>query len=321
MRLGPHPFSLRQLQYAVAVADELSFRAAAARCHVSQPALSAQLAQLEEALGVRLFERDRKRVLVTSAGRELLERVRRLLLEVDDLTEAAQRAGDPLSGTLRIGVIPTISPYLLPCAAPHLRAAFDRLAIAWVEDKTAALVHGLETGALDAALVALEAELGDLDREVIAKDPFVLCAPEDHTLAQRPGPALPGELRGSCVLLLDDGHCFRDQALQVCGSAETGGARELEFRATSLSTLVQMVASGAGVTLLPALAVPTEAERARLCVRAFAEPAPSRTLALVFRKSSPLCPALRRVAAVIRSAYPSVPTPKPPRTARSRSAS
>src|SRR5262245_57034486 len=119
--LAPHPFSLRQLQYAVAVADSLSFRKAAERCHVSQPSLSAQLAQLEDALGVRLFERDRRGVLATAAGQELVERARRALVAADDLVAAARRAGDPLAGTLRIGVIPTISPYLLPAATPALR--------------------------------------------------------------------------------------------------------------------------------------------------------------------------------------------------------
>lgn len=136
MKLGPHAFSLRQLQYAVAVADELSFRRAAERCLVSQPSLSAQLAELEGALGVRLFERDRRRVLVTAAGREVVERARRVLVGVDNLGEAAKRSADPLSGTLRIGVIPTISPYLLPLAARALRKKLPKLTLVWVEDKT-----------------------------------------------------------------------------------------------------------------------------------------------------------------------------------------
>src|SRR6478735_5680951 len=127
MMWAPHPFSLRQLQYAVAVADALSFRKAAERCHVSQPSLSAQLAQLEEALGVRLFERDRRRVLLTAAGQQLVERARRILVETDDLQEASRRLGDPLAGTLRLGVIPTISPYLLPLLTPAFRKGYPRL--------------------------------------------------------------------------------------------------------------------------------------------------------------------------------------------------
>jgi LysR family hydrogen peroxide-inducible transcriptional activator len=301
MRLSPLSLSLRQLQYAVAVADTLSFRAAAERCHVAQPSLSAQLAQLEDALGVRLFERDRRRVLLTAAGRDLVERARRVLQEADDLVEAAARAGDPLSGRLAIGVIPTISPYLLPAAAPALHKAYPRLTVVWREEKTADLVRAVREGTLDAALLALEAEIGDVEREVIARDPFVLATPPRHALGTASGPARVADLRDAPVLLLDDGHCFRDQALAVCSRARI---REGEFRATSLSTLSQMVASGAGVTLLPQLAVPTEAARVGLRVRPFTEPTPHRTIGLVWRRSSPLTGALKQVATTIRSAYP-----------------
>jgi LysR family transcriptional regulator, hydrogen peroxide-inducible genes activator len=310
--LAPGLFTLRQLQYAVAVADELSFRAAADECHVSQPALSTQLAQLEGALGVRLFERDRRRVLVTAGGRELVERARRVLLEAEDLLAAAKRFGDPLAGTLRIGVIPTISPYLLPHAAPALRAKFERLAIVWVEEKTDVLVRRLDAGELDAALVALEAELGDVESEVVAEDPFVLVAPKGHPLAARRSPARLDELRGESVLLLDDGHCFREQALAVCSNAR---AEELEFRATSLSTLVQMVASGMGVTLLPELALAAEIRGTDLRARRFVRPAPHRTLALVWRKRSPLGEVFRALAREVRAAVPDAPrVPDPPPT-------
>ena len=287
--LAPQRFSLRQVQYAVAVAESLSFRRAAELCHVSQPSLSAQLAQLEQALGVRLFERNRRRVLVTTAGKELLDRARRLLLEANDLVAAAKRAGDPLAGTLRIGVIPTISPYLLPSATPAIRAAYPHHTTVWVEDKTAALVR------------ALEAEIANVEHESVADDPFVLATRPDDPLGKKSSPATLGELRRAQVLLLDDGHCFRDQALAVCSKAK---AQELEFRATSLPTLAQMVAGGAGVTLLPQLAVATEARRSGLTIRAFARPAPHRTIALVWRKRSPLAPALRKLAGTIRGAYP-----------------
>jgi LysR family hydrogen peroxide-inducible transcriptional activator len=301
MNLAPHPFTLRQLQYVVAVADALSFRRAAERCHVSQPSLSAQLAQLEEVLGVRLFERDRRRVLLTTAGKELVERARRLLVDADALVEAARRASDPLSGTLRLGVIPTVSPYLLPAVTPALRKGYPRLAVLWVEDKTEVLVRELERGALDSAIVALEAELGDVESEVIAEDPFVLVTPRDHPLGASKDAATPGDLRGEDVLLLDEGHCFRTQALALCSRAR---ANELEFRATSLTTLTQMIASGAGVTLLPKLALPTEVQRAQLRVRPFAEPVPKRTLALIWRRRSPLAGALQQVAGTVRTAYP-----------------
>jgi len=301
MQLPPHPFTLRQLQYAAAVADSLSFRKAADRCHVSQPSLSAQLAGLEDALGVRLFERDRRRVLVTCAGGELLERIRRVLLETDDLEQAAREHRDPLAAALRIGVIPTISSYLLPSVSPTLRRRFPRLRVAWVEDRTEGLVGALEAGALDGALLALEARIGDLEVEEIARDAFVLAVPAGHPLAARKEPAGLRELRDLSVLLLDDGHCFRDQALAYCSRA---GVREMEFRATSLATLAQMVAGGAGVTLLPRLAVPTESRRAELEVRALAPPIPYRTIALVWRRRSPLGPSLREIARAITDAYP-----------------
>ena len=307
MTLAPLAVSLRQLQYAVAVADTLSFRAAAERCHVAQPSLSAQLAQLEDALGVRLFERDRRRVLLTAAGGELVERARRVLREADDLVEAARRARDPLSGRLTMGVIPTISPYLLPAAAPSLRKAYPRLTVVWREEKTGDLARQLRNGTLDGALLALEADIGDLDRAVIAQDPFVLATPPRHELGASTAPARLTDLRDAPVLLLDDGHCFRDQALAVCSRARV---RESEFRATSLSTLAQMVAAGAGVTLLPTLAVSTEATRSGLRVRPFVDPAPHRTIGLVWRRHSPLAPSLQQVADTIRSAYPVVKLPR-----------
>lgn len=296
--MTPSPFSLRQLQYAQAVARELSFRRAAERCHVSQPALSSQLAELEQALGVRLFERDRKHVLVTAAGQELLARAERVLLEADALLEAARRAADPLSGSLKLGVIPTVSPYLLPALTPKLKRKLPRLSVMWREEKTETIAALLARGELDGAIVALESELGEVEQLLIAKDEFVLAAPPGHPLAKR-GAASALELRDEGVLLLDDGHCFREQALAFCAKAR---AHELEFRATSLSTLVQMVAGGAGVTLLPSLAVPTETQRAELEIRRLAAP-PSRTLALVHRPSSPVVPALERVAALAADSF------------------
>jgi len=301
MSFAPHAASLRQLQYAVAVADTRSFRRAAEQCGVSQPSLSAQLAQLEGALGVRLFERDRRRVLLTPAGEDLIERARRVLVDADDLVDAARRLGDPLAGTLAIGVIPTVSPYLLPTAAPAIRRAHPRLTVRWLEDKTENLARELHAGRLDAALLALEADLGGpLKREVIGRDPFVLAAPRAHPLGKPARPASLSELRGAHLLLLDDGHCLRDQALAVCAGART---EELAFRATSLPTLAQMVSAGAGVTLLPRMAVATESRRAHLAVRPLSDERAFRTLALVWRPTSPLGPALKELAATIRAAY------------------
>jgi len=312
MKLAPHPFSLRQLQYAVAVADVRSFSEAAARCRVSQPSLSAQVAQLEEALGTRLFERDRRKVLLTTAGERILERARVVLRETDDLVDLAQRSSDPLASTVRLGVIPTLSPYLIPCIRPALRRAYPDLTLLWIEDKTEVLVAKLGAGEIDGALLALEAEIGDVEREIVGYDPFVLAAPAGHPLIVRTSPVKLAELENEDVLLLDDGHCFRDQALAVCSSAK---AQELEFRATSLPTLAQMVADGTGLTLLPQLAVATEAKRARLAVRPFAEPVPGRTIALVWRRRSPLGTALQQIGRTAREAFASL-EPAPPTPTR-----
>jgi LysR family transcriptional regulator, hydrogen peroxide-inducible genes activator len=293
---APYPLTLRQLQYVVAVADNRSFRRAAQACRVSQPSLSAQLQEAERALGVRLFERDRRRVLLTAAGEALVARARRVLVAADDLLEAARQHTDPLAGTLRVGVLPTIGPYLLPRIVPALRAALPKLLVLWEEDKTAALVRRVDAGELDAALVAREADLGELVQAPLANDPFLLVAPPGHPLARATRPISLRDLRGERVLLLDDGHCLRDQTLEVCSA---GRAEELGFRATSLSTLVQMVASGAGVTLLPRIAVETEAPRAGLRARAFADPAPGRTLVLAWRRGAATEPAIRAMADAI----------------------
>jgi LysR family hydrogen peroxide-inducible transcriptional activator len=299
MRAAPYPVTLRQLQYALAVAETGSFRRAAERCRVAQPSLSAQLAEAERGLGVRLFDRDRRGVLVTRAGEAVLERARRVLVEADDLLETARQGADPLAGTLRLGVIPTVAPYLLPAVAPALQKAFPRLVLQWTEEKTGVLVGRVQAGELDAALAALESDLGELHAEPLADDPFVLAVPPGHPLGRTGGPVGADALAGEKVLLLDDGHCLRAQALEVCAKSK---AEELGFRATSLATLVQMVSAGAGVTLLPQLAVDAEARRSDLRLRPFRAPPPSRTLVLAWRRGAALEPALRQVAATLRGA-------------------
>lgn len=295
---GPHPFTLRQAQYVLAVADEGGFRRAATRCHVSQPSLSAQIAQLEDALGVRVFERSQRRVLVTPAGEALIARMRALIRDADAVVEAARASGDPLAGEVRVGVIPTISPYLLPALIEPLRARVPRLVVRWLEDKTDSLVTALNEGRIDGALLALEADLGFVEHEVIAHDPFVLAAPSGHPAGR--GRSLGvDELSELELLLLDEGHCLRDQALSVCG----GEAAQVGYRATSLATLVQMVAQGMGVTLLPALAVPVENRAGALRLRRLRKPAPSRTIALAWRKGAVREVALREIAKAARDAY------------------
>ena len=302
MEFGAHSFTIRQLQYAVAVAEQGSFRAAAEGCLVSQPSLSAQIAELESALGVRLFDRDRRGVLLTPAGEELLVRARAILLAFEDLRTAATDLVDPLEGRLRVGVIPTIAPYLLPSLDPDLRETFPKLDLIWREDKTENLVAAVDRGDLDAALLALEADLGEVDHALVGVDPFVVAIPPDHRLARSHRSIAAEELAGQEVLLLDDGHCFRNQALELCGAA---GTRELGFRATSLATLAQMVAGGAGVTLLPQLAVDVEGRDKKLVVRKFKKPVPKRTIALIWRRGSALTDSLGIFAETARANYPS----------------
>jgi len=291
-------FSLRQLEYAVAVADTLGFHKAAARCGVSQPTLSAQVQQLESVLGLPLFERAGRRVLLTAAGEELVARARRVLLEASDLASSATRVRDPRTGTLHLGVIPTVAPYVLPLIVPRIARAFPHLRLELREEKTADAMRALHEGRLDAALLALVPDLGDVVHAAVLVDEFVVALPKGHPLARKRRIAAR-DLDGARVLLLDDGHCFRSQALRFCARA---GADEAAFRATSLATLAQMVSTGAAITLLPRVAVDVENRRGQLEVRPFAPPVPSRTLALVWRRSSPLDAALHELADVVRRA-------------------
>ena len=302
--MNQYDFSLRQIQYAVAVADLKSFRRAAERCHVSQPALSAQVAEIEAALGVQLFERDRRGVMITTAGSELIERMRRVLVEADDVSKTARRFLDPLAGTLRIGVIPTIGPYLLPSVATLLRKELPRLTLAWLEDKTEALVRRIRQGNLDGAFLALEADIGDLNYATIEQDPFVLAIAPDHRLGRSSAPIPFSQLRGENVLLLDEGHCFRDQVIEFCSGK---GVEELSFRATSLPTLVQMTCANMGITLLPRISVPIETLRSDLVTRPITRPAPHRTIVLAWRRQSALSEAMRKIAQTVRCAIQDPP--------------
>lgn len=297
--MGPHGFTLRQLQYVLAVAETGGFRKAAERCHVAQPSLSAQVAQLEDALGVVLFERGR-RVLVTEAGEAVLVRVRRLLAEADDLETFARGLGDPLDGTLRLGVIPTIAPYWLPEVVPALEQAHPKLRAFWREDKTEVLVRAIEEGNLDAAIVAREADLGELVQDELGSDAFLLAVAPDDPLAKGKRPLDLAALEDRTMLLLDDGHCFGDQSRGLCARV---GARELDFRATSLGTLVQMVRGLHAITFLPAMAASAEGASSGLKLRRLRN-APRRTVVLVWRRSSPLGDGLRRLADSLRGVFP-----------------
>jgi len=298
MRWTTLGITLRQLQYAVAVAETKHFGRAAQRCHVSQPSLSAQVGELELSLGATLFERNRRGVFITADGVQLIECARRALGAAEDLVDHARHMGSPMTGMVRLGVIPTIAPYLLPALDPELRTKYEGLNIRWIEDRTDALVARLALGELDGALLAAEADLGSLTVEAVATDEFVLAAAPGNALVQEKQEARVDELRGQRILLLSEGHCFRDQALEVCGLS--GAHEDSEFRATSLVTLVQMVAGGLGVTLLPRLAVSAETRGRALGVRHFVEPRPHRTLALAWRPGCAAEPMMQTLSEAIR---------------------
>jgi LysR family transcriptional regulator, hydrogen peroxide-inducible genes activator len=294
-------YSLRQLQYLVAVDDLGGFRKAADACGVAQPSLSAQIAQMERSLGVQIFERSARGVRVTPAGALILDRARQVLLAARDLGDTATQQADPLRGAVRVGVIPTVCPYLLPEVAPRLRSMLPNLQIIWSEDKTQSLLDQLDEARLDGAILALDARVSHLEHATIGDDPFVLAASPEHRLMKHSGPASPQLLEGATVFLLEDGHCFRDQALAVCGAT---GAKAADLKATGLSTLVQMVGGRAGVTLLPRLALEVENRRGQLAIRAFKSPAPTRRLVLAWRKGSAMKRPFDAVTRVIREAWP-----------------
>jgi LysR family hydrogen peroxide-inducible transcriptional activator len=275
--------SLRQLEYLVAIADLGSFRRAARACGVSQPGLSGQIRQLEALLDLRVLERDQRRVLLTPAGERIVARARAVLAEAQGLVESARALQRPLCGSLRLGVLPTVAPYLLPRVLPRIQRRHPELQLGLVEAPTAGLVAALGRGELDVLVVALESPLAGLATRPLFRDPFHVVLPVGHRLAARRR-LREQDLADEPVLLLDDEHCLRAQALSVCRAAR---ARELvDVRAASLATLVEMVRAGAGVTLLPELALRVEASRSGLAVVPSTPPVPHRTLALAWRPTS-----------------------------------
>jgi len=300
MSAAAQDLSIRQLQYVVAVADTRGFHRAAEKCGVSQPTLSAQVQKLEDVLGVRVFERDRRRVMVTAAGAPIIALARKVLMDVDDLVLAAAKTADPLAGTVRLGVIPTVAPYLLPYVTPGLATRWPKLRLALVEQKTDELLAALRAGTLDAGLLALVDGMDDLATAPVVEDPFVVAVPQGHRLARKKTVSL-ADLEDEPVYLLGDGHCFRTQALALCARA---GAAENDLRATSLATLVQMVSAGNGVTLLPRLAVDVENRRGQLAIRPLAGRVPGRTIVLAWRKTTPLAVGLGELAKAMAETSP-----------------
>jgi len=292
--------NLRDLRYLVALADERHFGKAAERCFVSQPTLSAQVRKLEEYLGVPLVERQPRRVALTAPGEKIVERARRLLQEADAIVELARTDRDPLAGALKLALIPTVGPYLLPHVAGRLKRDLPRIKLMLYEHQTQPLLEKLRSGELDMGILALPVDLDGLDAVPLYDEPFTLAVPANHALAERDKVRVD-DLKGEKLLLLEDGHCLRDQALEVCSRVRV--SEDQDYRATSLETLRQMVAAGHGVTLLPQLAAETPVGVARgLRVKPFVKPAPARTIGAVWRKSTTRGKAIEAVANSIRAA-------------------
>ena len=293
--------TLRQLRYFEALGQHRHFGRAAEACAISQPALSVQIKDLEETLGTGLFERSPRQVRLTSFGEAFAERVRDILRAVDELDDFARSAKDRLTGRFRLGVIPTIAPYLLPAVIGKLTRSHPALDLHVRETLTPRLVHELLQGQLDTAIVALPVAEPALIETPLFSETFVLVRPDSD--AQKPVPA-GDELRNMRLLLLEEGHCFRDQTLAFCNAPSAVPRDGLD--GSSLSTLVQMVGAGIGVTIIPEMAVDVETRSANVCCSRFEHPQPERTIGMIWRKSSPLGDAFAEVAEVVRLSFQSL---------------
>lgn len=289
--------SMRHLRYFDALARLGHFGRAAEACAISQPALSVQIREMEELVGAPLVERGGRRIRLTGLGEEFAGRTRAILRAVDELEELARAAHGPLAGRLRLGVIPTVAPYLLPDIIKSLAQLFPGLDPRPREAITQKLIEDLAEARLDAAIVALPISEPALEEVPLFDEEFVLVRPSED--AGKPVPS-SDRLHEMRLLLLEEGHCFRDQALSVCNITALS-PREL-MEGSSLSTLVQMVGAGIGVTLIPQMAVYTETLSSSVCVFRLAKPRPSRTIGMVWRKTNPLSPQFAQIAEIVREA-------------------
>lgn len=297
--------SLRQLRYFVAIAQELNFTRAAEACFVGQSTLSTGLKELEDGLGVRLVERDRQNVAITPIGLEILERAKTILASSQDLVEYADAAGKPMAGTIRLGVIPTIAPFLLPNVMPDIRTRFPDLKIALREDLTANLLSRLVDHQLDFALIALPYETDGLMVKELFIDEFWVVAREEDPVLKGKEIHLPAKM-AERLLLLEEGHCLRDHTLQACKRPDIRNADSME--ATSLLTLLQMVESGMGIALLPEMAVKGGLlNGSTLIARPLAPPTPKRVIALVARASTAHIKEFQALSESIEARFRSAP--------------
>ncbi|WP_378942377.1 LysR substrate-binding domain-containing protein [Mesorhizobium sp. ANAO-SY3R2] len=287
--------TLKQLRYFEALARHSHFGRAADACAISQPAMSVQIKELEETLGTELFERSARQVRLTSFGEEFAQRVRDILRSVDELEDLARASLERLVGRFRIGVIPTVAPYLLPTIIGNLTRLHGGLDIHVRETQTQKLIQELADGRLDTAIVALPVSEPSLTEVALFEENFVLVRPGDDE--GKPVPSRE-KLREMRLLLLEEGHCFREQALSFC-NMHSARPREL-LDGSSLSTLVQMVGAGIGVTLIPEMAVAVETRSASVSLARFRSPQPSRTIGMIWRKASPLAEQLLQISEVVR---------------------
>ncbi|MFI4935698.1 MAG: hydrogen peroxide-inducible genes activator [Caulobacterales bacterium] len=292
--------TLRQLQYLKLLAEHGSFSRAAEAAHVTQPTLSAGVQELEKILGAPVVDRGRSGVILTAAGEEAVARASAILAQAEDLVQAARGAGQPLAGRFRLGVIPTIAPFLLPRALPALRTRYPKLRLFLREDLTNRLIASLKAGALDAALIAMPYDMAGLDWEAVEEDELFAAFPANHPLTAETRVS-PERLQGEDLILLEDGHCLREHALAACGLTPRGARAEEGFAATSLPTLVQMVGSGLGVSFLPAMAVEAGlAQAAHVVVRPLAAEHPSRQIVIAWRAGSSRAAEGRLLAGVFK---------------------
>ena len=289
--------TLKQFRYFEALARHGHFRRAAEACGISQPALSMQIKELEAEVGIELFERSSRRVRLTGFGEEFALRIRGILRSIDELEDLARASQGRLVGRLRIGVIPTVAPYLLPTLLGNLSRLYKGLDIHVRETQTPRLIQELEEGRLDAAIVALPVSEPAFTEVTLLTESFVLVRPGHEEGKPVPGPDMVREMR---LLLLEEGHCFRDQALSFCNMDGRAAPPRDYLDASSLSTLVQMVDAGIGITLIPEMAVALETRSASVCVARFRDPQPSRTVGMIWRKTSPLAEQLRQISEVVR---------------------
>jgi LysR family transcriptional regulator, hydrogen peroxide-inducible genes activator len=296
--------NLRDLRYLVTLADTRHFGKAAARCHVSQPTLSAQLKKLEEYLGVELIERQPRRVALTEIGEQIVAHARRVVTDSDELLSLARSQRDPLSGGLKLALIPTIGPYLLPLVARQLRKQLPKLKLMLYEYQTEPLLQALRAGDIDLGILALPVHADGVESRKLFEEDFMVALPKGHRLAEKANIKLD-DLTGNSLLLLEDGHCLRDQALEICSRGDI--EEDQDYRATSLETLRQMVAAGMGVTLLPKLSTsgPFGNDKS-VIVRPFPKPAPTRIVGAVWRKSSKRNAAIKAVCNVVEASLQGV---------------